>query len=95
MHGVRTQLNYYPSDSAGLIILTNGEGNYYPIELEIESYIPLFNTTLTAITDINISNNREFIKIINVLGREKKETKNELLFYIYDDGTVEKTIIIE
>ena len=95
MHGVRTQLNYYPSDSTGLIILTNGEGNYYPIELEIESYIPLFNTTPTAITDINISNNREFMKIIDVLGRENKGTKNEPLFYIYDDGTVEKKIILE
>jgi CubicO group peptidase (beta-lactamase class C family) len=95
MHGVRTQLNYYPSDSAGLIILTNGEGNYYPIELEIESYIPLFNTTPTAITDINISNNRELIKIIDVLGRESKDLKNQPIFYIYDDGTVEKKIILE
>ena len=29
------------------------------------------------------------------LGRETKGTKNEVLFYIYDDGTVEKRIVIE
>ena len=34
-------------------------------------------------------------KVINFLGREVKGSKNELLFYIYDDGTVEKRIVIE
>jgi len=29
------------------------------------------------------------------LGRETKGKKNEPLFYIYDDGTVDKQIIIE
>lgn len=43
MNGVRTQINYYPSDSSGLIILTNGEGNYLTIQNKIESYIPLFD----------------------------------------------------
>lgn len=42
MNGVRTQLNYYPEDSTGLIILTNGEGNYLPIQNKLEEYIPLF-----------------------------------------------------
>ena len=31
----------------------------------------------------------------DLLGRETKGTKNEILFYIYDDGTVEKRIVIE
>ena len=34
-------------------------------------------------------------KIIDILGRETKPTINTPLFYIYDDGTVEKKIIIE
>lgn len=41
------------------------------------------------------STNKELIKITDVLGRETKGTKNEPLFYIYDDGTIEKKIIIE
>jgi len=35
---------------------------------------------------------KELLKTIDILGRE---TKNEPLFYLYDDGTVEKKIIIE
>ena len=41
------------------------------------------------------SSSREIIKIRDVLGRQKYIKNNELLFYIYDDGTVEKRIIIE
>ena len=44
----------------------------------------------------NISIQKELIKIVDVLGRTttKKQT-NTPLFYIYDDGSVEKKIIIE
>ena len=35
------------------------------------------------------------IKIINLLGRETREMKNQPLFYIYDNGKVEKKIILE
>ena len=40
---------------------------------------------------------KELIKVIDLLGREIKEKKetNQLQLYIYDDGTVEKKIIIE
>ena len=41
------------------------------------------------------TSNKELIKVIDILGRKTKGTKNEPLFYIYDDGTVEKKIIIE
>ena len=34
------------------------------------------------------------LKVTDLLGRETKGTKNKPLFYIYDDGTVEKKIII-
>ena len=38
---------------------------------------------------------KRLVKIVDVLGRESKEIKNQSLFYIYDDGTVEKKIILE
>ena len=38
---------------------------------------------------------KKIIKTIDVLGRETKGAKNEPLFYIYDDGTVEKRITLE
>jgi hypothetical protein len=39
--------------------------------------------------------NKELLKVTDILGRENKGTRNEPLFYIYDDGTVEKRIVIE
>jgi hypothetical protein len=38
--------------------------------------------------------NKELLKVTDLLGRETKQ-KNKPLFYIYDDGTVEKRIVIE
>ncbi len=40
------------------------------------------------------STNKELLTITDILGRETKQT-NQPLFYIYDDGTVEKRIVIE
>ena len=38
--------------------------------------------------------NKDLLKVTDLLGRETKQT-NQPLFYIYDDGTVEKRIVIE
>ena len=38
--------------------------------------------------------NKELLKVTDLLGRETKQT-NQPLFYIYDDGTVEKRITID
>ena len=38
---------------------------------------------------------KNLIRITDILGRETKGKKNQPLFYIYDDGTVEKRIIVE
>ena len=49
-------------------------------------------------TSLNITDNSSFkqlIRVKDVLGRKRKIIKNELLIYIYDDGTVEKRIIID
>jgi hypothetical protein len=50
------------------------------------------NCTSTEIEEYNA--NKGTLKIIDFLGRETKQT-SQLLFYIYDDGTVEKKIILE
>ena len=39
-----------------------------------------------------IESKRELLIITDLLGRPTKEIKNQLLFYIYNDGTVEKRI---
>ena len=50
------------------------------------------NTT-SAIQDY--TTNKELLKLTDLLGRETKGKKNTPLFYIYDDGTVEKRITID
>jgi len=55
------------------------DGNYCP--------------TPSAITEIYTE--KKLIKIIDVLGRTTIATDNNPLFYIYDNGSVEKKIIIE
>ena len=47
-----------------------------------------------GIEDIQ-NTDRQLFKIVDILGRDAKGKKNEQLFYIFDDGTVEKRIIIE
>ena len=49
----------------------------------------------TVISILEISNQKTLIKIVDILGRETNPKANTLLFYIYDDGTVEKRITIE
>jgi len=49
--------------------------------------------TISAIEEQ--STNKKLLRTIDVLGRETKGKKNQPLFYIYDDGTVEKRIVIE
>jgi hypothetical protein len=53
-----------------------------------------YNSTPTAILYPSYINEKEIIKITDFLGRETEQA-NQPLFYIYDDGTVEKRIVIE
>ena len=46
-------------------------------------------------TQPEIIKDRILLKIIDILGQEKPYKINTPLFYIYDDGTVEKRIVIE
>ena len=43
---------------------------------------------------INYLNNK-IIKVVDALGREVNHTTNQILFHIYDDGSVEKKFIVE
>jgi hypothetical protein len=49
----------------------------------------------TAITELPNNENRKLLKIVDILGRETKPKKNIPLFYIYENGVVEKRITVE
>jgi hypothetical protein len=42
-----------------------------------------------------LDNKKSVVKITDVMGREVQTTNNTPLFYLFDDGTVEKRIIVE
>jgi polyhydroxybutyrate depolymerase len=55
----------------------------------------LIDCNTTSNQEINNFHNKKTLAITDMLGRNTKVLKNIPLFYIYDDGTVEKRIIIE
>ena len=54
-----------------------------------------FILNITGTHDIASSKVRTLIRITDMLGKETQYRRNTPLFYIYDDGTVEKRMVIE
>tara|TARA_B100001250_G_scaffold9849_1_gene8552 strand:- start:1865 stop:2968 length:1104 start_codon:yes stop_codon:yes gene_type:complete len=76
------------------------EGQKTRMIAAINQYRPnmLTHNLCNSPTDIleTISNNKKLLKIIDILGRETiKKGKASPLFYIYDDGSVEKKMIVK
>ena len=71
-------------------------GNVNNKDVFIDNFV-LVETTDSLTMGVNelIANNKQLLKIVDILGKESKPNKNGLLFYIYSDGTVEKKLIIE
>ena len=63
-----------------------------PQRAEYEFYV---YSPISSITSVPSDKNRNLIEIKDALGRKVKPLKNIPLFYIYDNGIVEKRIIIE
>jgi hypothetical protein len=55
----------------------------------------VFTVTNVPTSILDINSDKRLIKIVDVLGRESKIIKKIPLFYIYNDGTVSKKIILE
>ena len=80
----------------GLILNTTGD---YSITLfnsvGCDSIVNL-NFTFNPVSVINLNNNQKtLIKVIDILGQETNSTRNKLLFYLFDDGTVEKKVVLQ
>ena len=81
----------------GLILTTSGD---YSVTLfnsvGCDSIVNLnFTFNPASVINYNSTNQSTVIKITDVLGRETNSQNNRTLFYIFDDGTVEKKIIFE
>jgi len=102
-NGVTTELykvynggHTWPGTSA---FFNNGVVNYdIDASVEIWKFFSKYDISglINQTSKVNeFSEHKKLIKIIDILGRETKGKKNEPIFYIYDDGTVEKRIVVE
>ena len=89
--GVKTELYY---DALGRIVNEKIFESNNPIAwaLVADVYYVYNNITPSLINQVLFS--KKNFKVTDLLGRETKQT-NQPLFYIYEDGTVEKRIVIE
>ncbi len=81
----------------GLILTTSGD---YSVTLfnsvGCDSIVNLnFTFNPTSVINYNSTKQRTLIKMTDILGRATNIQKKRTLFYIFDDGTVEKKIIIK
>ena len=55
----------------------------------------VFSSNCSLSYDENLSNKRKLLKIVDYFGRDTQPVNGIPLFYIYDDGTVNKKIVIK
>ena len=79
-------ITFFGAFMEGNMNQTNSGDIYHPTTLTVNE------STTSSIQDYAIS--KKLLKVTDLLGRETNQT-NQPLFYIYDDGTVEKRIILE
>tara|TARA_Y100001954_G_scaffold100805_1_gene109824 strand:- start:137 stop:1561 length:1425 start_codon:yes stop_codon:yes gene_type:complete len=71
--------------------LVQGEINY-----ELECFTDNFDCDFSnSIKPLITSSKRQLVKKVDALGREANHMTNQILFHIYDDGSVEKKFIVE
>ena len=71
-----------------------GNDDFWASE-EIWNFFSQVGTNTTSLNNQENLAEKDLSKIINTLGQEIQYSLDNLLFYIYDDGTVEKKIILE
>nr|MBC8265618.1 FG-GAP repeat protein [Flavobacteriales bacterium] len=79
-------------------ITPTANGTYWCIVTDANGCISdtAFFEVTNIVSSINeINKDKILLRITNILGQETPYKKNTTLFYIYDDGTVEKRIIID
>ena len=88
-------LNFYTIDNPNLSCINVDDAAWSTtnwLDIDFQHY---FSTNCSPSVIQEHSKNKEFLKVTDLLGRETKGTKNAVLFYTYDDGTVEKKIVVE
>ena len=86
----------HPASLVSVIKIDDYMQNWSEYDANVSDHRPIglklyFNNNISLIGEK--TNYKRHIKVLDLFGRETNITQNKLLFYIYDDGTVEKKII--
>ena len=76
------------------VVITGGDDGDVVIEEEIWEFFSKMSLNQSTFIEENYQSNR-LIKVVDIFGRESTEKKNSILFFIYNDGVIEKKIIME
>ena len=73
----------------------NPNNNQFPTSFNSDVWDYINNLTCETSTIQDSKTVRKLVKVFDVFGRETVERKNTPLLYLFDDGVVEKKIIVE
>ena len=84
----------FPYNIGNMLSLTSSSAGvdyyYYYYNIKVEAKC----LDITGLSN-QFNNKKSLLKVTDILGRETEEKLNTPLFYIYEDGTVKKRIVIE
>ncbi|WP_235298686.1 family 16 glycosylhydrolase [Portibacter marinus] len=86
--------DYYPCDEFNNygFTLSSGESD---LDLGTFCWSECSKCTISSTSEENVLRKKELIGVFDVNGRKVESVENQLLFYIYSDGSVEKKLIFE
>ena len=88
--------NFYTTGNPNLTCINVDDDSYSNANWTNIDSQHYFSTNCSGSTSIEEQvTNKELLKITDILGRETKDKRNTPLFYIFENGTVEKKIIID
>ena len=91
--GLINNVLVYPGEGHTWFVGGNSNSKFIQaVEFTKDFLYPLLPcNNATSVTSFNTE--KKLLKITDILGREVNEKRNTLLFYIYNDGTIEKKIL--
>tara|TARA_B100001758_G_scaffold247942_1_gene268810 strand:+ start:14698 stop:17064 length:2367 start_codon:yes stop_codon:yes gene_type:complete len=88
-NGVTINSNFNLAPGLYTVDVTDSNGCVASNSVTVNAY------NSTNLLNFDTNSNKNLSKILDVLGQEVTYRKNTYLFYFYDDGTVEKRIVVE
>ena len=79
-----------PDTGRARIRFSNANGNQQPITQNYRGITYGHNTNIQDHT-----RNKKITSIYNIIGKQEKQKKDQIQIIIYDDGTLEKKIVVE